>query len=227
MSEKKLMKKENLAPVIALSVICVIVALLLGVTNLITAPIIEGIEAKKIADSLTEAFPGGSFSDPDKLPESAPDTVTAIYSDANGAGKVVTLTTTKGFTGQEIGLSVGVRNDGTVVGVVITGYNDSLGKNAMTSAVGNFKDKAPEEIEDVELVAGVTYSSKAVRGAVYDALVALGYLEPVEESVSGGEGSANNGTPVYSIIGICLVCAAIGAVVAYKVVMLIKRRENA
>ena len=175
MSDKKLFTKKNAAPVIVLTVICLIVAALLGATNMLTAPIIAEVEREKIASSLVEAFPGGSFGDAKELPEDAPETVRAIYPEANGKGHVVTLITTKGFTGQEIGLSVGVDTEGKVVGVVITAYNDSLGKSAMNGAVENFKGVGNDGIDDVDLVAGVTYSSNAVRGAVKDALAALGF----------------------------------------------------
>ena len=173
MNSNKLFK--NLKPLIVLTVICVIVAALLGVTNYITAPIIERVEKEKIAESLVKAFPGGSFADPETLPEGAPETVGAIYKDKNGNGHVVTLTTTKGFTGQPINLSVGVGVDGVIKGVVITGYNDSLGKSSVSEAVSGFTGVGVDGVEDVELVAGVTYSSNAVRGAVKDALAVLGF----------------------------------------------------
>ena len=49
------MTKENVKPVLVLSVICVVVALLLSFVNAITAPIIEAAAAK----ALTEVLPDG------------------------------------------------------------------------------------------------------------------------------------------------------------------------
>jgi hypothetical protein len=65
--------------------------------------------------------------------------------------------------------------DGVIKGVVITGYNDSLGKSSVSKAVSGFTGVGVDGVEDVELVAGVTYSSNAVRGAVKDALAVLGF----------------------------------------------------
>ena len=149
MSDKKLFNKENLKPIATLSIICVIVAALLGLTNMITADTISANEEAKVLESLTKAFPGGSFTEPLAADDSHPETVSAIYADQNGAGHVVTLVTTKGFTGQPIKLTVGIKTGGEITGVVITGYDDSLGKSAMTGAVDNFKGKTPDEVESV------------------------------------------------------------------------------
>ena len=172
-----LFNKENLKTVIVLVAICLIVAALMGAINLITAPEIENAEKKRISDSLSSALPNGEFGDSEAIPKEAPETVTGIYKDQKGGGHAVTLVTKKGYTGNKLGITVGIKPDGTINGVVITEYGDSLGKKQMEKAVSNFADTPANDAQNVELVTGVTYSSNAVRSAVNDALTVLGYVK--------------------------------------------------
>ena len=113
------MKKKNLFPIIALTVIGVVVATLLATVNAITAPIIEEREKQAILDSLEDVMPGGDFGSDVKsepLPKNAPDTVTAIYKEKNGMGHVVTLKTT-GYA-SVISITVGIDADGKITKAV-------------------------------------------------------------------------------------------------------------
>lgn len=177
MNVKNCLKKDNLMPIIVLAVICLIVAGLLGAVNMITKDRIASEEAKKITDSLYLVLPNASFADtPDKAPEGGyPETVTAVYTDKNGGGYAVTLKTTKGFTGGALSLTVGISTEGKIIGAVMTGYEDSLGKRDMEKSVVNLIGSEEGSVSSVELVTGATYSSNAVIGAVEDALAALGF----------------------------------------------------
>ena len=48
----KRLNKEKIMPVAVLGVICLVVAVLLGAINIITAPIIQKAEEQKVYDSL-------------------------------------------------------------------------------------------------------------------------------------------------------------------------------
>ncbi len=168
--------KKNLMPAIVLGAICLIVAALLAVINIFTAPKIEEQERLARTASLRAVFggdaSGADFDEPmTDLPSFGNDSyVTAVYKEKSGMGYAVLLTVPKGYEG-EIGLTVGVDMNGKVTGVEITKYNDTVGKDKMPEAVKNFIGKT--SAEDVDLVSGATYSSTAVRKAVGDALSAV------------------------------------------------------
>lgn len=172
------MTKKNLLPIIVLTSICLIVAALLGVTNMLTEKKIEQNKIDKISKSLEEVMPGGLFSDPEEIPEGAPETVTAIYKELNGKGHVITLETNKGYEGKLISLTVGVSMDKTITGVVITEYDQ-------TKSVGKYPESfvgmQANKVSGAEIVSGVTYSSEAIRNAINDALVVLEYATPIVE----------------------------------------------
>ncbi len=170
------LKMKNFTPAIVLGVICLIVAALLATINHFTAPIIKDNELKARTASLREVFggdeSGAEFGEAMKnLPDLGEGSyITEIYEEKNGKGYAVVLVVPKGFEG-EIGLTVGVDMEGKVTGVVITKYNDSIGKDKMPDAVKNFVGKT--SADGVELVTGATYSSNAVRAAVNQAIGAV------------------------------------------------------
>ena len=91
------MKIKNLLPTIVLVSICIVVAILLGVVNMITAPMIADADSAAVSESLKIVMPDGEFgAEPDELEEGAPETVKAVYTDKRGGGHVVVLSTKKG-----------------------------------------------------------------------------------------------------------------------------------
>lgn len=169
-------KIKSFTPAIVLGLICLTVAALLATINHFTKPVIDENERLARTESLRAVF-GGESSGADfgdamtGLPDFGEDSsVSEIYEEIHGMGYAVVLTVKKGFEG-EIGLTVGVDRGGKVTGVVITKYDDSLGKDKMPEAVKNFVGL--DSADGVELVSGATYSSNAVRAAVADALSAV------------------------------------------------------
>ena len=148
--------KKNLKPTIVLGIICLAVALVISLLNLITSPIIEAKRKEAISESLRIVMPGGLFSD--SLPlDDMPDTVTGVYEDENGGGHVVTLSTTKGYTGKPILLTVGVDPEGKITGAVITATQETKDTDKVASFAEAFKGKDTASVEETELVSGATY----------------------------------------------------------------------
>ena len=151
--------------VAVLVIICLIVAVLLSVTNYFTAPLIKANEEKKANAALLEVLPdGGSFEKLDLSSYKLPSTVVEAYKASNG-GYAIKLST----TGYASGLVIvcGVNDDGTVSGSVCIASNETWGleKTFGEKVVG----KDSTTILDVE--AGAT--SKTVNGyraAVLDAI---------------------------------------------------------
>lgn len=165
--------KNVVKPIAVLLLVCIVSVAVLAALNLLTKPIVEEQEREAIAESLRVVLPEGEFGDPETLTDSMPKTVTAIYRDVNGRGAVVTVVT-RGYVG-EIAVTVGVDSEGKVVKAVVTNQSESHGKAGMDSYTDRFAGLDAEGVKDAELFSGATISSTAIRGAVSDALAALGY----------------------------------------------------
>ena len=175
------MKMKNLLPTVVLVSICIVVAVLLGVVNMITAPVIEEADRAAVAESLKIAMPDGEFdSEPDELASDAPETVKAVYTDKNGGGHVVVLVTTKGYTGKEIGITVGIDKSGKIVKAVVTKNEESIVPSEL-KPMGSYGDAYTGATASTvpELVTGATvvYTEGAIKSALYDAFSYLGYAE--------------------------------------------------
>jgi len=187
----KIMKKENLIPVIVLAVICLIVAAVMGGVNMITAPEIERAQAEAIAESLSSVMPGGDFEE--ITPEGEiPSTVTTVYRDKVSGGHVVTLVQ-KGYA-DKIYMTVGISAEGKVTGAVITSQAESHGKSGIDEMVASFAGKDASGVDGVESVSGATKTSGYIKSAVYDAFVALGLAAPKGEEAPFD----NGGVPSYT-----------------------------
>lgn len=214
--------KKDLKPVLVLGAICLVVAVLLAGVNMITSAKIEADKEAAIQKSLEQVMPGGSFTPATEKYNIEGTTVTAVYENVNSeneiVGWVVTLSSAKGYTGNAILLTVGINNDGVITGAVVTSNPESKGVDQTNAFFESFGGKNPEEVFDAELIAGVTYSSTAVRNAALDAFKVLGFevpeLPPVErvENITG-----------WSYAGIAAVVVIIGLAVAYTIV---KRRKG-
>ena len=215
--------KKDLKPVLVLGAICLVVALLLAGVNMLTSEKIRTDKEAAITKSLEQVMPGVDPEDVTSEYNLTGTTVTTVYRDKGGKGHVVTLSSAKGYTGNAILLTIGIDNEGRVTGAVITSNPESKEPGRTDSYFAGFAGKDAFEIDAIsknepELVAGVTFSTKAVRLAAYDAFKVLGYdipeLPPVErvENITG-----------WSYAGIAIAVAVIGLAVAYTIV---KRRKG-
>lgn len=169
--------RENIKSVIALTVICLVVTTLLALTNEFTAPIIESTRAEKIQASLKAVLPDeSSFTEITDLPESIPDTIVSVYSGDTLGGYAVVLATRSSYSSGDMGITIGIDADGNIVNVVITSYLESkdFGKDTYPA---EFVGKDMQSYSDVDTVAGVTYSSDALKYAIGDAFAALDMLD--------------------------------------------------
>ncbi len=158
--------KRYIKSVISLTAICAIVALLLSLSNYITAPIIKKHEDLKTAKALLVVMPKGEdFKKVDLSSYKLPATVTEAYSEKNG-GYVFKMTTT-GFSSGLV-IVCGIDKDGKVVGATYTasaetyGAEKTYGKNLVGATI--------DTVDAVDTVAGTTKTTTAYRNAVKDAL---------------------------------------------------------
>lgn len=185
------MKKQNVMPVAVLTVICIIVAALLAVVNALTEPVITDRNEVAVQESLTKVMTDGEFdSEPDTLKANAPETISQVYTEKNGKGTVVVLVTNKGYTGNPIGITVGIGSDGKITGMVVTRNEESIvpGELKPGGTYGeHYVGAGAEDVVELETGATVVFTESAIKGAVNDAFTYLGFAEekpelPREES---------------------------------------------
>ena len=180
MNVKNIFKKENVMPVAVLAAICLAVAILMGVVNMFTAPIIEEAELQAVKDSLSEVMPGGDFEIAD-VPDGVPATVSGIYNDKVSGGHVVTLLTA-GYGG-EIAITVGVDAEGKITKAVVTKESETHGQSGMKNYTDSFTGLDAEGVSGVEKFSQATISSTTIKNAIYDAMIALGYASEEAETL--------------------------------------------
>lgn len=152
--------------VIALTAICAVISILLAVTNLITAPIIEKNASAAANEALLVVYPdGGDFTQVDISTFELPATVTDAYQASNG-GYVVKLLTS-GY-GANMVLMCGIDGAGTVTGATCLSSSETLGweKTYGDSLAG----KTVADIDAVETISGATMTTSGYKNAVKDAL---------------------------------------------------------
>lgn len=152
--------------VIALTAISAVISILLAVTNLITAPIIEKNASAAANEALLVVYPnGGDFTQVDISTFELPATVTDAYSASNG-GYVIKLLTS-GY-GANMVLMCGIDGAGTVTGATCLSSSETLGyeKTFGDSVTG----KTVADIDAVETISGATMTTSGYKNAVKDAL---------------------------------------------------------
>ena len=166
----KIFKKSNIMPVIVLTVICIVIAAVLGVTNMLTEDRIEFNENQKKYESLRVVI-DGAFEPIDK-PAGAPESVQDVYKATDSSGKLVGYAVTLKVQGyaSEISLTVGVSTDGSVTKAVVTSQAESHGKPGMANYTDNFTGVAKDEVANVDTFSGATVSSTAIKNAIIDAV---------------------------------------------------------
>ena len=156
--------KSKVMPSLVLGSICLVVALLLSVVNMFTAPIIAKNQADKANGALAEIYPGGSgFKEIDISTYALPESITAAYSEASG-GFVIQST----VTGYKPGMIImcGIDKDGKIVGADYIQSNETL--SAEIGLGDRFVGKEQSELTP-DIVAGST--SKLTTGAYYQAII--------------------------------------------------------
>lgn len=177
--------KKSVQSTLVLVAICAVMAILLALTNSITAPIIkENQEAAALRALLVVMPDGEGFEKMDISAYDLPANVTEVYKEANG-GYVVTLTTT-GY-GSGFVIMCGISADGTVTGAVCLASTETLGyeKTFGESFIG--KDAAG--VDAIDTISGATKTTGAYKNAIKDALQAASILGG---DVNGGNQSTDS-----------------------------------
>jgi len=154
-------------PVVVLTVICVVVSGLLGLTNSITAPIIEE-NARLAADAARiELLPDAT--DGFELVEGVDmEGVTEVYKALNGVGYTITAYG-KGYGGN-VNFMVAFDNDGKIVNLKVLSHEETAGlgsKIENPEFLAKFKGTDKDLTSgDIDMIGGATISSNASLDAV-------------------------------------------------------------
>ncbi len=166
--------KNAIKSVIALTVICAVLAVILAVTNSITAPIIEKNEKEAANRALLEVMPEGEdFHEVDVSSLELPVAIKSAQKETSKGGYVITVVTTGYGSGLEIMIGVGA--DGTVTGTKCLNSSETLGKEKTYGE--NFVGKDAEGVESVDTIATATLTTAAYKDAVKYAIEASVMLE--------------------------------------------------
>lgn len=157
--------KNHIKSVVTLTAICAIVAILMGVTNYITAPIIAKRQSETANEALLQVFPDGEGFEEIDISLDFPKAITRAYSEENG-GYVFEISTTGYSSGFVI--MCGVDKDGKVTGATYIASNETNG--AEKTYGEQLKGKTLSDIDSVDTVAGSTKTTAAYRDAVKTAL---------------------------------------------------------
>ena len=159
--------KKNIRNISIFICICVVITLLLAVTNSFTAPIIEKNQNASANAALLEVMPNGSgFEKIDTTNYSLPATVTEVYKENSGIGYVIKMVTA-GYASDMV-IMCGVGSDGVVTGAVCLSSNETLGKEKTYGE--NFLNKDANGVDGVDTIAGATKTTAAYKNAIKDAL---------------------------------------------------------
>lgn len=157
---------QKIKSISVLVAICAVMALLLAVTNQITAPIIEQNKAAQNSGALQQIIEGGVFEMVDLTGKDIPDGVTEVHKDKNSGGYVVYVT----VTGYKPGMTIacGVTADGKVIKAICTVSSETNG--AEKTYGDNFAGKDAAGVDATDTVGGSTMTTTAYRGAVKTAV---------------------------------------------------------
>ncbi len=158
--------KKQLKSVIAISVICAVVSVLMAVTNFITAPVIEEQQKAAANEALLVVMPEGKeFTSVDLAAYTLPESINEAYSEASG-GYVFKMTVT-GYSPNMV-IMCGVDAAGAVTGATCIASGETLGEEATYGE--KLVGATAQTVESVDTVAGATRTTEAYRNAVRDAL---------------------------------------------------------
>ncbi|MDE6107824.1 MAG: FMN-binding protein [Oscillospiraceae bacterium] len=169
---------------ITLCGICAACALLLGLTNMITKPIIEAnAEAKKTAAIAAEVLPGFAGTLTQVYYIGSDSSINSVQKGSDGS-YVVEVSPKSSFSGT-LTLLVGIDANGNIAGISATqsGETQDIGSRALEPEYlkAQYVGKTgPLELTKnggiIEGVTGASFTSGAVKDAVNSAYEALGYL---------------------------------------------------
>jgi electron transport complex protein RnfG len=181
--ENKNLFKEYIKPILALTIICLVVTAAVSLTYQVTKPIID--EALNAASNAArkEVLPVAETFEKVELSEEVLTQygITEMYCANDNLGFAVTVSS-KGYSSTPITLMVGIDSNNTVSGISVIEHSETegIGTKAFASDyISLYYGK--DNVSDVNVITGATRSSTAVKDAVSKALKIVEFV-----SLGGG-----------------------------------------
>lgn len=160
-----------------LLVITAVVAVLLALVNMVTAPTIEKLANEKKSQALTEVMEGTDNFEPLPIPDDMKDVQEILL--AKKGDEVLGYCVQTGTTGNdgEIRLMVGITADGAVTKVSILQQSETMYTDKHGELIARFGGKSgsvalSQDGGDISAISGATISSRAITKGVNSALAA-------------------------------------------------------
>ncbi len=167
--------KINFKGVFVLTVITTVVALLMAITNFLTAPIIKISEDKAVNESLLVVMPDGkSFNKLEISSYPMPSTVNEVYASENGG--YIVKSVASGYA-ERMTILCGIDAEGVITGALCISSSETLGyeKSYGTNLVGSTIDT----IDSVDTISGATLTTEGYKNAIKDSFAAVSILKGV------------------------------------------------
>ena len=163
------MANKSLKSIILPVIVVVLAFAILYCVNLWTYPTIVQARMQGEVGPAMDVMPNAKGFMELKL-DNVPSTVETVYQETSGQGYVVKVSTKAGFTKEAIVFYIAIDKDNKVQKINVTAYPETreVGEGYVDTFIGS-----DSTLSTVELVAGVTYSSSAIKNGVADAFKAL------------------------------------------------------
>ena len=173
------MKKDFIAPIVVLTLICLVISAALAITNSFTEPVITAAAVERSAQARLEIIPDAEGFE--ELPlEGMPASVRGAFKTTNNVGYIFILAS--GGYGGDIEIMCGISMDGSIIKTKVLQHNETKGLGARVAepAFGSQFDGKDSALEGVSAISGASISSKAYLGEIRDAFEAFAIVSGVK-----------------------------------------------
>ncbi len=173
------MKKDFVLPILALTLICLIISAALAITNSFTEPVIAKAATDRAEAARSEVIPDADGFELIKA-DGLPATVKEVYKTTNNVGYIFMLAAS-GYGG-DINIICAISPDGTIIATKTLAHTETKGMGSKITEepfAGQFPGK-DSTLEGVDAISGATISSKAYIGAIKDAFAAYEIVKGVQ-----------------------------------------------
>lgn len=177
------MNKEQIVPVVTLSLICLFVSGALAVGNVFTKPVIEAAAEERAAEARKMIIPEAEDFERLEIAD-LPRTVAEVFRATNGMGYIFTISV-MGYDSQNpIRFIIGIDPDGSIIRTQVLGHMETKGLGTRVfdeSHAGLYWGNTRSGIEGINAIAGVTITSNAFKNGIRDAFAAFEIVKEGEE----------------------------------------------
>ena len=164
------MKKDFVLPILALSLICLVMTGALVMINNVTHPIIAQAAAQRAEEARRDMIPGADDFAP-VWDERLPGSVLAAYATTNDVGYIF-IVSVRGYGG-EMRIIAGVDRYGAIIRSSVLSHSETVGLGTGVFYVAADMEAEGGSLLDLDAISGSTITLHAYQQALSDALAAF------------------------------------------------------